>query len=94
VHVHLRIDPQQPQQRALAIRVTDDGPGIAAADRSRVLDRGVRADERAPGHGLGLAMVADMVALYGGDLSIGQSFALGGAAIDLRLPGRVLDAAP
>jgi signal transduction histidine kinase len=54
----------------------------------------VRADERAPGHGLGLAMVADMVALYGGDLSIGQSFALGGAAIDLRLPGRVLDAAP
>jgi two-component system sensor histidine kinase PhoQ len=92
VHVQLRIDPQRPQQGALAIRVTDDGPGIAPPDRRRVLHRGVRADERAPGHGLGLAMVADTVALYGGDLTVGQSFALGGTAIDIHLPGRVLDA--
>ena len=76
----------------LLLRVEDDGPGIAPADRARVLDRGVRADERAPGHGLGLAMVADTVALYGGELSISESAALQGACLDISLPGRLVEA--
>ena len=46
--------------------IDDDGPGIAEADRARVLERGGRADEATPGYGLGLAMVHDTVALYGG----------------------------
>jgi two-component system sensor histidine kinase PhoQ len=94
VHLQLRIDLEYPQSRCLQIRVTDDGPGIAPADRERVLARGVRIDERSPGHGLGLAMVADTVALYGGDLSIGQSAALGGASIEIRLPGKRLEGPP
>ena len=57
--------------------------------RERVLGRGVRADEHAPGHGLGLAMVSDTVAQYGGELSISAAEALGGARLDLRLPGRL-----
>ena len=69
----------QPPTRCLAMRVEDDGPGIAPADRERVLARGARADEHAPGHGLGLAMVADTVALYRGELVIGESPALRGA---------------
>ncbi|HEY3808648.1 MAG TPA: ATP-binding protein [Steroidobacteraceae bacterium] len=72
----------------LVIVVEDDGAGIAAADRERVTERGVRADERVPGHGLGLAMVRDTVALYGGELAIGCSETLGGARVELRLPGR------
>jgi two-component system sensor histidine kinase PhoQ len=71
----------------LHIVVEDDGPGIATADRAKVLERGARADEHTPGHGLGLAMVREMAALYGGKLELGAS-PLGGARIDLWLPGR------
>jgi two-component system sensor histidine kinase PhoQ len=75
----------------LQVSVDDDGTGIDPADRGRVLVRGVRADERAPGHGLGLAMVADTVAVYGGELRVGRSEALGGARITIGLPGRLLE---
>ncbi|HET7756521.1 MAG TPA: ATP-binding protein [Steroidobacteraceae bacterium] len=75
-----------PRER-LFITVEDDGPGILPADRPRVLQRGVRADQKVPGHGLGLAMVCDTVDLYGGRLDVDDS-ALGGARFSLRLPGR------
>ena len=74
-----------PRER-LSLVIEDDGPGISAEDRARVLRRGVRADESVPGHGLGLAMVHDTVDLYGGRLAIDTS-ALGGARFSLRLPG-------
>lgn len=67
-------------------RVEDDGPGIPPAQREHVLGRGVRLDERMPGQGLGLAMVHDVVAAYGGTLELGES-ALGGLAATVRLPG-------
>jgi len=75
-----------PRER-LTLTVQDDGPGIPAEDRPRVLQRGARVDEKVPGHGLGLAMVQDTVELYGGRLEIDTS-PLGGARISLRLPGR------
>jgi len=71
----------------LVIAIEDDGPGISEADRPRVLQRGVRADENVPGHGLGLAMVRETVELYGGRLEVDTS-PLGGARFTLRLPGR------
>jgi len=71
----------------LSVVVEDDGPGISEADRARVLERGVRADEKVPGHGIGLAMVRDTVDLYGGQLAVDRSD-LGGARFALRLPGR------
>jgi two-component system sensor histidine kinase PhoQ len=73
--------------RRLELAVDDDGPGIPAAERERVLMRGARADEFTPGHGLGLAMVRDMAQLYGGDVSLADS-SLGGARVVLDLPGR------
>jgi two-component system, OmpR family, sensor histidine kinase PhoQ len=79
-------DSAGPRER-LQIVVEDDGPGISAEDRARVLERGVRADETVPGHGLGLAMVRDTVDMYGGRLMIDTS-ALGGARLTLKLPGR------
>jgi len=75
-----------PRER-LSLVMEDDGPGISEADRARVLERGVRADQNVPGHGLGLAMVHDTVDLYGGRLSIDTS-PLGGARVTVRLPGR------
>jgi two-component system sensor histidine kinase PhoQ len=72
----------------LRVVVEDDGPGIPEAQRQRVLERGARADEGTPGHGLGLAMVRDMAEMYGGQLVLGVS-QLGGARVELRLPGRL-----
>jgi two-component system, OmpR family, sensor histidine kinase PhoQ len=80
-------DDSAGARQRLAITVEDDGPGISEEDRTRVLRRGVRADETVPGHGLGLAMVHDTVDLYGGRLAIDAS-PLGGARVSLRLPGR------
>ena len=74
--------------QSLDIRVEDDGPGIPPADRDRVLERGIRIDEQMPGHGLGLAMVREMAGLYGGSIHVADS-QLGGARVDLRLPGRL-----
>jgi two-component system sensor histidine kinase PhoQ len=70
----------------LVLRVEDDGPGIPAEQRERVLDRGVRLDERVPGQGLGLSMVKDLVHAYGGTIELGAA-ALGGLAVVIRLPG-------
>jgi len=81
------IDESAGSRERLCLVVEDDGPGISTADRARVLQRGVRADEKVPGHGLGLAMVHDTVDLYGGRLTIDAS-PLGGARFTLRLPGR------
>lgn len=39
------------------VMVDDDGPGLDPALREKVLQRGVRADEAAPGSGFGLAIV-------------------------------------
>ncbi len=88
VTVGARLDSQREPPRRLSIVVEDDGPGIAAGDRERVIERGVRADEQVPGHGLGLAMVRETVALYGGRLFIDDSPGLGGARVELQLPGR------
>jgi two-component system sensor histidine kinase PhoQ len=81
------LDAQAGPRERLLLVVEDDGPGISAADRARVGQRGVRADESVPGHGLGLAMGRDPVDLYGGQLAIDTS-ALGGARFSLHLPGR------
>ena len=81
------IDESAGSRERLCLVVEDDGPGISAQNRARVGQRGVRADEKVPGHGLGLAMVQDTVDLYGGRLTI-EASALGGARFTLRLPGR------
>lgn len=73
----------------LVLTVTDDGPGIRAADAERVLSRGARADHRGdvPGQGIGLAVVAELVDLYGGTIRIERT-AGGGAGIAVELPIR------
>ena len=72
-------------QSLLEIRIADDGPGIPDDLKARVLLRGARADEKTPGHGLGLAMVQDTVALYRGTLSL-HAGPLGGLEVSLRIP--------
>ncbi|HEY0281162.1 MAG TPA: sensor histidine kinase [Rhizomicrobium sp.] len=69
----------------LVLTVEDDGPGLAAADLGRVLERGERLDESVPGSGLGLSIVRDISKLYEGGLELKQS-ALGGLCAVLDLP--------
>ena len=57
----------------LHIEVVDDGPGLPEADLQRVLERGVRLDQRAAGSGLGLAIVADIADSYGGTLVLANA---------------------
>jgi signal transduction histidine kinase len=71
--------------RTLRILVDDDGCGLPAAARERVLNRGERADEQVPGSGLGLAIVAELAGLYGGRVELADS-PLGGLRVVLVLP--------
>jgi signal transduction histidine kinase len=70
---------------AVVVTVDDDGPGILPAMREVVLQRGVRADEAAPGSGFGLAIVSDLAELYGGTISLEDS-PLDGLRARLQLP--------
>ncbi len=69
----------------IVILVDDDGPGIVREMRDVVLQRGVRADEAAPGSGLGLSIVRDLVEVYGGSIYLENSSS-GGLRARLQLP--------
>lgn len=55
--------------RSIKIIIIDDGPGVAEEEMAHLGQRGLRLDEQTPGHGLGLAIVQDIVARYGGNTS-------------------------
>ena len=63
----------------------DDGPGIAADKIEKILQRGVRGDERVQGHGIGLSIVQDIVHAYQGELVVDRSPELGGARFSVSL---------
>ena len=54
------------------LTVADNGPGIAEADRGRVVERFVRleASRSEPGSGLGLSLVSAVAHLHGGELRL------------------------
>lgn len=66
--------------------IDDDGPGLAPALREAATQRGRRLDETKPGSGLGLSIVSDLAAAYGGSLRLTDS-PRGGLRAELRLPG-------
>ena len=71
----------------LLLAVEDSGPGIAEADRARVLDRFYRVPGlQATGSGLGLAIASAIAQLHGATLELDRSPRLGGLRIALRLP--------
>ncbi|WP_243444764.1 ATP-binding protein [Sphingosinicella humi] len=68
------------------IEVENDGPGIPAAERESIFDRGARLDVEKPGTGLGLAIVRDVATIYGGSIALEESEDLGGLLARLKLP--------
>jgi len=70
----------------LVLTVADNGPGVPAADRERVLQRFVRLEKSRsePGSGLGLSLVAAVVRLHHGTLDLGDGNP--GLVVTMRLP--------
>ena len=79
--VHIRAEAADLK---INIIIEDDGVGINKEQRELILLRGQRADQTTPGHGLGLAMVSEMLLLYEGFIDITES-KLGGAKIIIKI---------
>lgn len=71
------------EEKSLHIQVCDDGQGFA--DGQFMPQRRVRLDEQVPGHGIGLAVVSDVVASHQGTLNLSRAD-LGGAQLTIVLP--------
>jgi signal transduction histidine kinase len=87
VFIEVLVEPSLGPARSpmLRIIVDDDGRGLSEAERAQVSRRGQRLDESKPGSGLGLSIVVDLAALYGGSLSLGSA-PIGGLRAELVLP--------
>jgi two-component system sensor histidine kinase MprB len=70
------------------VSVSDSGPGVSDEDLEHVFDRFWRspAARALPGSGLGLSIVAQVVAEYGGTVGVDRDPVLGGARFTIRLP--------
>ena len=71
---------------AVSAVVADNGPGVPANERSRVLRRFYRLDasRSTPGSGLGLALVAAIAELHGATLSLSNNCP--GLSVEVRIP--------
>jgi signal transduction histidine kinase len=88
VLIEVRVERAAAPDAGMVLRITvdDDGRGLSEAERSKASRRGQRLDESKPGSGLGLSIVVDLAALYGGSLSLGNA-PTGGLRAELALPG-------
>lgn len=72
------------RDRGLTILVQDDGPGVPPSIREQVFRRGAGTAHPRGGHGIGLAVVRDIVDVYHGKVAVGDS-RLGGALVEVTL---------
>ena len=71
------------EQRTCRVVVSDNGPGIRPANRTRIFQPFFTT--RAQGTGLGLAIVQKVVVTHGGRIAAGSS-SLGGASFEMTFP--------
>ena len=65
--------------------IDDDGQGFPPDQMESLIGRGVRADNRHEGQGIGLAISNELVENYGGSIVLSQS-PLGGARVGITMP--------
>ena len=82
---HVRASAAALDGGRLRLIVEDNGPGLPEERHGEVLRRGARLDESAPGSGLGLSIVDELVRAYGGSVDLADS-SLGGLKVTLELP--------
>ncbi len=80
--VRITVSSRETPSRQLCLRIEDDGAGISTPDQSYVMQRGARLDTLKQGQGIGLAVVADIMSSYGGQIDMGSS-SLGGASVEM-----------
>jgi signal transduction histidine kinase len=91
--ITVQAEPNAPDapfaRRSVALRVTDNGPGIPAEQRERIFDEFTRLDDHgaAQGHGLGLAIARRMSRVLGGELALADRDGAGSTFV-LWLPAR------
>lgn len=79
--------------QARIVRVSDEGPGIPAAEREKMLRPFVRGNTSASeGTGMGLAIVAQIMTAHNGSVALGEA-ANGGLVVDLAFPKTAKDSA-
>jgi signal transduction histidine kinase len=84
-HVLVKAIPPREGEDFILISVDDDGEGLTREKRRKAMQRGQRLDEKTPGSGLGLSIVADLSHLYHGSLRLKDS-TMGGLRAELLLP--------
>lgn len=86
--VSVEVFPERAEDARHMVRIVvdDDGPGLSPSQREQVSRRGQRLDEAKPGSGLGLSIVTELSALYGGGLTLSNA-PIGGLRAELVLPG-------
>jgi len=79
------VDIYTVEDGVCTVTISDDGPGLTAAEIQEAIKRGARLDEATPGSGLGLSIVKDLADAYNGSLTFSRSES-GGLKAKLRLP--------
>jgi signal transduction histidine kinase len=67
------------------LTISDDGKGVPDDQLSSIMQRGVRLDEKSPGSGIGLAIVADLADVYSLTVTAKRA-AIGGLALAIQMP--------
>jgi two-component system sensor histidine kinase TctE len=89
--ITVRVEFRRDAER-VSIEIEDTGPGIAAAERPKVVERFYRILGReGDGSGLGLAIVSEIAAMHGGTLTLDdhvyqESPRLAGTLVRIELP--------
>jgi signal transduction histidine kinase len=89
--VSLTVAPHEGDR--VAVRVTDTGPGIGAADQEHVFAEFVQVGNRSDGTGLGLAISRRLADLLGGSLTLTSEVGRG-STFELTLPNATSAGAP
>ncbi len=85
-HVNVSLKTPDDNDYSIVLIIEDDGPGIAANKIQHILQRGMRADENTAGHGIGMAVVNELLGLLNGKLVAAKSEDLGGMQWQVFLP--------
>jgi two-component system sensor histidine kinase TctE len=81
------VDEQEPQSRAAFLEVEDDGPGVPASERERILERFYRATGTVgEGNGLGLAIADEIARVHHAQLRVAAGSNGRGLRVSLLFP--------